>query len=191
MIIPDGYAQANFLFSGANAPTGAQVTLGFDVSSFVGTVALAAQTIRDAWTTEVLPYQVDELSYQGVLLKYGPAETGASYFAAAAGAGGDTGAAGPPNCAYLAHKNTNFGGRRGSGRMYIPGTTDAAILDNGTVETGKFGQIQGALNDFWNLLDGSDLHPVLLHGTSAPVPYPIIDFELDQRIATQRRRLRR
>jgi hypothetical protein len=100
----------------------------------------------------------------------------------------------PNNCAYLLKKQTNLAGRRGRGRMYIPPffASEGEISQTGVITAGTRVAMENALRDG---LPGADY--VILHSADPagvivpPPPTPVIAFNLDGRVATQRRRLRR
>jgi len=98
----------------------------------------------------------------------------------------------PCNTAWLISRGTAGGGRRGKGRFYMPGVTEASVLNDGT-----YG---GTVQDAWasNLLafvtDTAALDPtvtpVLFHQSAPFDPTPITAFVLKNLISEQRRRLR-
>lgn len=102
----------------------------------------------------------------------------------------------PQNTAFLARKQTNLGGRRNRGRMYIPGVPESWVTGAGVVPIGNVGDINTALG---KLLVGGLIHtafgflgqPVLLHQSGSQTPTEIVDLQAQRIVATQRRRLRR
>lgn len=105
----------------------------------------------------------------------------------------------PQNCAVLIHKRTARSGRRGRGRMYVPGIPEGDVSQVGGITT--LAGWQTALTAFYNRIVAAPdvLGPVLLHSTSPTVPLltdpllvpdGITAFQVDGVIATQRRRLR-
>lgn len=103
--------------------------------------------------------------------------------------GGGEGAA--PQCAFLVRKLTALGGRKGRGRSYLPGVSEASLDDNG-LYVGQVASDPTVLTDFWpDLLTYLNLGPaVLLHDDPLDDPNEITAFVLDQKVATQRNRLR-
>ena len=194
MIIPDGFAQVNYRFTGAGVPTGAECTIGLDLAStsvdpdVLGDTA--AGWVDDAGIAAVMSIHV---TLSSVLVKFGPNETGPSAVSAADLDGTYSSSDVTPASSYLIHKNTAFGGRAGRGRMYWPG----AVLQEADV-TGTFagtfltamGTAFGAL---YTQITGDGFVPVLLHGEGSQLttPTPLISITADSKIATQRRRLRR
>jgi hypothetical protein len=104
----------------------------------------------------------------------------------------------PPNTAFLLRKRTDLAGRRGRGRMYIPGVVEATATANGLLTTVETAQWQTLADDYMDRLTtavGARLYPpVVLHRSEGigvePPPTPILSFVAEQRLATQRRRLR-
>lgn len=194
MTIPVDFGQANLRFTGLLVPTGAEVTMGFDVSNYAGTVAEAALDVGEAWITHLMPNLSDQLVLSSVMMKFGPDATGpSSEQGMAVNAGGDTAAAASPNVTYLIRKQTALGGRAGRGRIYVPGVVENAITSAGNVETGKRGALQADIEAWGVALSTLFLFPVVLHGAGSPVtvPTPITGWDVDLQAATQRRRLRR
>lgn len=143
----------------------------------------------------------------------GPTQGGAvigTYNEISNGVGG--GAALPNNCALLIKKKTARGGRRNSGRMFIPPAYLAeANVDATGLITSEMSTYQAQTTQFYdNLRDSTQpvgqpatsFMPVLLHSDpldgsgnpvpgTAPEPTDITSFVVDPRIATQRQRMRR
>jgi hypothetical protein len=193
MPIPVGYAQANLRFGGSALPTGAEITIGLDVSGFPGTVADVAELVGDSYEAEVLGGQCSSVSLDEVLVKYGPDATGPSAVYAVNGVGAESGAATPPNVSLLVHKQTALGGRAGRGRMYIPGWPEADIDAGGNWGAGWVTGRAGDLTSWLNALDAGSAPAVLLHQPGSPIAVPTPSTALAPQAiaATQRQRLRR
>lgn len=195
MEIPATYGQANFIFTGADLPTGAEITLGFDHSgSGLTTPVLAAEAIFDAWVAAGMnATYANTVSLVRVDVKFGPNNVGPSGSDSGLSTGQAGGGADSPNTALLVRKNTAFGGRAGRGRFYIPGVPQSYINGDGTLLSTPRANCQTALDAFESELNTRLLPPVLLHAAGSPInsPTPITSFTVDGRVATQRRRLRR
>lgn len=175
--------------------------------------------IRDSWKNSILLQQSSAITLLGVTLRVRQDGGGDLVFDAGPTTGNTgnltfTGIA--PNVAMLVHKHTGRAGRRGRGRMYVPGITEDRVDQEGDVETASLTAINTELNDFLNLLGddttGGGVIPVLFHdnesdtvvthpsptqrvvtrttGAAGPLPDDITGFTCDPRVATQRRRLR-
>lgn len=193
MLIPDGCAQINWRFTGDAAPTGAEVTLGVAVDTFTGSVADAAASAHSAWSLTALVIQSESITLDSTLVKFGPNATGPSAVYAVPFDGSADPQADVPNTSVLVRKVTAFGGRTGSGRMFVPGYGEGLWEPNGTMTLLNLSGIQDSFDDLWTALTADNLVPVLLHGEDSPVttPLPITSFQVQQLAATQRRRLRR
>jgi hypothetical protein len=114
-------------------------------------------------------------------------------------AGTQTPAVVPQNTAYLIRKRTDLAGRRGRGRMYVPGVSEADSGATGMVLASAVTAWQTAFNNWFNDLTvtvGNRFYPpAVLHRSEGigvePLPTLVTSFVVDSRVATQRRRLRR
>lgn len=98
----------------------------------------------------------------------------------------------PPQCAYLVKKATNFGGRSGRGRMFLPGPNEGNISPAGVLDPAQITQVQGDVNDWLTALSTLDMPMLLLHAEESVVntPFLVTSLVVDSKVATQRRRLR-
>jgi hypothetical protein len=191
--IPTGFLQANFLFGGPGYPLGAECTMGFDHTAFIGDPQDAADFLWTTWIATIGTYQVQDCYLTGVLVKYGPNLTGPSAIHSGTDAGTIADDPSPPAVSWLVRKITLMGGRAGRGRMYIPGLGEGATLDGGVIATANVNAMQTQLTAFMTAVNAGDLTPVLLHGAGSPIttPTPLTSLVADGRAATQRRRQRR
>lgn len=193
MLIPEGYAQVNMKWTGSAFPSGAETTFGVNWVS-PDTPTTVAQTVADEWENAQLDnLQVDTIELSSVLVKFGPNETGPAVDLPIGLPGLDSGTASPPNVALLAVKGTDFGGRQGRGRMFIPGLRDVDVLVGGAVESTQLSVWVTRLETFRAALATADMPMVLLHAgpDGSPGPYDVTSLVPASRVATQRRRLRR
>jgi hypothetical protein len=195
VIIPAGAAQINYVFGGIAAPTGAEITIGFDgVAGVPYTPTQLAELAEDSWTTNLRPRTVDDVTLETIRVKFGPNETGPSTELAVNLAGSVSANTAAPNTSYLIHKNTALGGRRGRGRMYYPGVNEIEVDEGGTVLAAVVTAWNTALAAYLTQMEAGGGDVVVLHAagiSSVPVPTPILSLSVDNRVATQRRRLRR
>jgi hypothetical protein len=100
----------------------------------------------------------------------------------------------PQNCAVLVQKRTARGGRRGRGRMYFPPVypNEASSGPTGNLDPVPFAAWQEAMVDFHTVSVAEGQPLVLLHSVEAGAiaPDPITSLVAQQRLATQRTRLR-
>jgi hypothetical protein len=187
MEIPVGFAQLNYIFEGTAAPQGAQVTIGLDpVSSDPIDVAELAFNL---WVTHLKGNTSANLNLVGTLVKMGPNESGNFHLRSSIEPGGVGGDCDPPNTAFLIKKVTAIGGRRGRGRLFYPGVFSANTSNGGLIDGGTLSAIQADWDDWQAGAVSASIPPVLLHADSTP-PTPILSFDVQQKVATQRRRLR-
>lgn len=194
MNIPEGYAQANFRFTGSGLPSGAEIAIGYDVSETSLDPTDLAEALRGDWTTaDMGDMYTNTVAMTQVLVKYGPNSIGPSGVAAATATGVQNAPQAPPNCCVLFRKSTAFGGRAGRGRIYLPAPPDAAIESNGAIGSSYLAAFGNRFNEFFLENVSHNVTPVLLHGAGSPLvtPTPIVSTTMDALSATQRRRLRR
>lgn len=193
MPIPAGFAQANFIYTGTSVPTGAEWTLGLELGISITDPEAAADALDVAYGLSGLAANLGTgCNLTSILVKFGPDATGPSHTETVSqvGAGG---LAGPPNAAFLVNKVTLAGGRAGRGRFFMPCVPEANVDNAGVLGAGVVTAFQDDLNLFYSGVVDRDLFPTLLHGVGSPIPSPtsIIGFQLQAKVATQRRRLRR
>lgn len=191
--IPEGYVELWTQFNTANDPENMYFALGVQMTSPVVPSQVGTDNLLDAIITAV-----DDGVSSDYTVGPGHAIWGAS--------GGDiridgsttpnTGVAAagalPPNCAVLVRKLTAAGGRRGRGRLYMPGLPDSLCNAIGTITAGTVTSLQGDFDSVQTqLLAISGVEDLVLFHDTAPFdPTPITEFVVQTKIATQRRRLR-
>lgn len=188
------------------------VTVTDPVTADVDAIAAG---LHDAWGDELMPQlcnvislNTTEIALQRTEPSYPVTPTSAPSVGFGTGAvvGGEVGNCAPQNCAYLLSKRSNYGGRRGQGRMYLPGVAEGDVSPVGIIGAGRLGTLATAAAT-WLARFGTgaltDVVPVILHSfkieeglpvpvpTTLPPPYPITAMGLSTSIATQRLRLRR
>ena len=194
MEIPTGYAQANLRFTGTGYPTGAEITLGLDVSTYASTPDDAALDVAQSWNTVGLDAMVPaSVTLSEVAVKYGPTATGPTGIWTGTITGTRSGEQLQPGTAILVRKITALGGKAGRGRFFHPGAIEEDTTAAGLLTSTPLAAWQSAVSDWLTTLQAADLSPVVLHGAGSPLstPTPITSFQVDGKVATQRRRLRR
>lgn len=195
MIIPVDYLQANIRLGGVALPLGAEVTQGFAVGSFPSpTPTGVANDIADAWSTNVMPTLVNSVTFIECAVKFGPNDTGPAGAVARAVAGSNADQPLCPNTALLVRKITTLGGRRGRGRMYVPGVPETRFDGAGNMNSGDLNAYQVAFDGFLADCLTAGLEAVVLHAagiSSTPAPTPMIEYSVQSKAATQRDRMRR
>lgn len=194
MIIPEGYGQVNLEFAGTALPTGAQVTYGLSLDVTPLPLGDIPEAIAVAWSaSNMRALMTTTTALVKVSLKVGPNATGPTYEFAANVQGTDAGQAVTPNTSILFKKVTAFGGRAGSGRFYLPSFDETEVDLAGNLSPAMVTAAQNAVNAFKTAHDDDNLTWTLLHGEGSVISTPseILSIEVQNKVATQRRRLRR
>lgn len=190
MQIPLGFAQVNMLFTGAAVPRGAQCTFGVDVTAGVQTPTSVANVVGGAWSNNLDGQFSNSLTLGGCLVKFGPNATGPSAIVALGDAGDSTDPAEAPNVAVLIRKLTILGGHKHQGRMFVPGIPDSVTAVGGFINLAQLGFLQSNATAFLNALSLGNCPMVLLHNDGT-APNLVTGLQVQQTLATQRRRLRK
>jgi len=191
VIIPTGTCQVNLQFVGDNLPTGAEITFGVDNSTLDASPATVAGLIEDSivgagWMAAF----VNDESIANIHVKNGPNETGPFADLGVTIGGEKTGEGSSSAVALLVKKNTGLGGKKGSGRLYIPGIAESDIGSDGTIDSTALGVYQASLSDWLSEMTSLDVPMLLLHN-DATTPNLVLSLAVDPVAATQRRRQRR
>lgn len=104
---------------------------------------------------------------------------------------GTTGAAQvPQNTATLFRKTSTTGGRKGRGRMYVPGVNELVVGSNGMLTTTYVAAANADAATFIISLAISNNPMVILHEDPLDAPSVVTNLICQPKVATQRRRLR-
>jgi len=193
MLIPSGFGQANLKFTGAACPSGAEVTFGFDNTAASLGLSAIATAFATAYSDNIRDIIDGDATLSAVLVKLGPNSTGPSGEFGFAISGTATGSPVTPNTSLLVQKVTASGGRRGRGRSYWPGFTEADVDGGGVITSGYLVTVQAKCDGFLADLLAADVPMMLLHADSGSPPPPdqVTDYVAAARMGTQRRRMRR
>lgn len=201
LIIPPGYLQAAYTFSLAGDSEPIVVTCGHEIDGPSG--ANSDDAANDLMTSfganVVTAFMSNDYTLEFVAAyigQDGPTLVTISDVSPIPGTSSD--AVVPQNTAYLVRKRTDLGGRRGRGRFYLPGVSEAGVDAVGALGTAHRDALQTAVDDWYDFLTagvGARLYPpVVLHRSEGigtePAPTPITSFVVESKVATQRRRLR-
>jgi hypothetical protein len=197
VIIPPGFAEVAARITLAGDAQTMNIVFGIEVEVPPFTQDLAnlvslhtADFIRSLTTTVY--------TYQGVDIAVGN-DGAPTIFSSvtSAGVGEQAGSVLPQNSALLVHKRTARAGRRGRGRIYLPGIQENQVDNVGGVATAWITAANTEGANWLSDLDGAGARMVLLHDTSTavppsavPLPDVVTSLTTDPIIATQRRRLR-
>lgn len=197
LVIPPGYGNAAFILTG---PVGTQpyvTTCGIDISEFGGDHVHAANTAFRAFAGAFDGEMTSQLTLDRVTLAVGQDGPGGSVDSDDAPvAFTRTGQFPPTSLSVIARKVTNDLGRRGRGRMFIPGIASENEVDqDGSLVPARRAAINLLLEDFRErLLDTSAgqiaAPPVLLHSSAPTEPTPITSFVVSDLVGWIRGRIR-
>lgn len=189
MIIPVGYGQINLFFTGSAAPRGAQITFGIE-NVLAGTAADVAAVVGTTWASDVNPDLATTITFSGCKCKLGPNDTGDEALIPFAVAGTASSQNYSPQVAGLVTKLTSLGGRKGRGRLFVPGLTEGDTDGDGKFNSGTLGDWQTKFDTFLDDLTSADTPMVLLHN-DATAPTTVTALVVNQLFASQRRRIRK
>lgn len=190
MIIPEHYSQVNMKFGGAFLPRKAQVTFGVDNTAHdFGPHDIGAE-VAGAYNDNLKPFQTTGVLLESVLVKNGPNATGLEFDYPAAIAGTSASDSTSPQTAALVIKDTAHGGRKGKGRFFWPGFSEAWVNGTGQIDPTALASWQTALTAFFNDLAAFGIPIVVLHN-DATTPYTCTALVASSTVATQRRRVRK
>lgn len=201
LAIPPGYAQCSVEIQNSGDPEPWYVTHGVDVSEAGGDYLAAGRAVMGAFVAAWQSYMRTTSRVTSVYLTIG--SDGGNYtlnvVATEPFVGTSTAEKLPQNCAILVQKQTLRPGRAGKGRCFLPGiVAEASVDDVGVIQSTTLANLQTQA-DMWLENLGNPELPiplpmVLLHNQGIPggsTPSPVERLQVDTRIATQRRRLRR
>ena len=188
--VPDGFGQAVIHLEFTAGPSNpCAIVIGYD---YLGqSAAVACGLINARWATFISGGSnwTNNLLLTGVTVLQNPGGLTAATAQTANGADGNP--ANPPNVAVLIRKNTATGGRRGRGRMYMPGVAQVAQLEGGFLTTAFQAAAQAGANTLLSGMATDDTPMVVLHDTLAGgIPAGVTSLTVQTILATQRRRIR-
>jgi hypothetical protein len=193
--IPNTFAQGTFVFKCAGITDPMVTTIGMfpPPSDSANDIADALAT---AWTASGAPFQGLQFATGYTLEKVDVTRgtpTGPVIGTKSVGLAGGGGPAGvSANNAVICRKQTGRGGRKGRGRMYLPGgflqetDVDLAGIITSSVVTSMNGKLATALSN----MRTADLTPMLLHTLDTDAPDEITSMSVVPLVGTQRRRIR-
>ena len=199
MIIPPGYGSAAFVFTGPVGTEPFVTTIGLDLRDYGGDYDMAAEKAFIDYQNTLLHITTAAITLDHVSLTVGidGAGVGSVTSIAPPAQGQRSGDYQPMSTAAIARKSTNLLGRRGQGRMFLPGTVKDEQVDiNGILTNAFIGDLQQRCFEFIDALNSSaSSHPaappVLLHSAGGPaVPTPINALIVSPKIGLLRKRIR-
>lgn len=202
--LPSGWATCSLRFTGTALPTGAAITFQVNHQPSGGAPVDTGNAILTAWNAHIDSTIAADVTLADIHVKYGPIEDGPFAVVAANSVGSDTAGADSPNVALLVRKNTTMGGRKGMGRMYVPGLGQTRVTNAGVVQASDLTVRETAWDNFHNALSTAGIPMALAHSAGTYVnkagetvtlpeinPSTVTGLTVQGTAATQRRRLRR
>lgn len=200
LIIPDGYAQAVWVMALTGDSEPMVTTCGLDITGVLSSYPALCNHLLNNFGNTIMAQVYSQYTVERVDLYVGQASGPNVVYASTDPAipGEQSLTSLPQNCAVLIRKPTGTPGRRGRGRFYIPGIPEASVSQIGDINSGPLDGWQDSADAFYSELATPSVFdpapPVILHHSEGigtePAPTPITSFQVETRIATQRRRLR-
>lgn len=196
LTIPTGFGEAAWHFTSTSGTPDFVTTCGVDLSDAGGDFAGAAEALWDYYAGSIMQETSNHVQITRCVLRVGnDGPTSAYESSHTPVGGGSAGAHGPLSMAIIARKVTNVGGRRGRGRMFMPGTAGEGTVD----ESGRVLEVHAALvntklNTLQSYMENGNanhqvvLPPVLLHSDGS-TPTPIVDFAVGSLVGWIRGRI--
>jgi hypothetical protein len=195
MHIPVGFGTVSYIWIKDGDSEEMVTSFGFHTLGDPPTVS-DANLMFEAWSTSSMQTTTTD-SLTLLRVEYGVAVTtddelivATSDEAIVNGAG--TSDPAPINCALLVKKVTGLSGRKNRGRFYYPDVFADVVSPAGVLSPAAVIDYQAAVLDWFGtlaavgVLDGA----VLLHTDPLDTPTPVLQVIVQNKIATQRRRLR-
>lgn len=196
MLIPAGFGLAKYVVRLVDDPDDMIFTMGHEVTLPVSFQAAADQLLENVRTAMPAANWGTNYSVTKVELVVGTNAGGTGPYATFTSTGAPingTSAGDRPlaNTACLVTKQTAAPGRRGRGRIYMPGFIPSANISRaGVIDPAVLTVRQGLLEDWFDKCVVEDVPMVLFHATAPATPTSVTGLRLETLMATQRRRLR-
>lgn len=197
LIVPPGFGNAAFVFTSSTGTPPIVTTLGIDMSAAGGDFVGVADLLFASYAVNIGPETDTSLTLDRVNLTVGDDGPSGSVDSTMTPTAGTRSGTGPPvSMAVIVRKVTADVGRRGRGRMFLPGLlTTTNVDENGIVASGRRTEIITAVGAF--LSDISDVgaspapvEPVLLHSSAPADPTPIVNIAISPLVGWIRGRIR-
>lgn len=205
MAVPVGFAKMTHVIEAVGDPEPYNVVIGVQTDlatySAVEHCNKVMANFLQAWNDKLM----NTASLQKVVGTFGQDAADDLIVESTTGAitGGASGNFIAPNVALLVRKKTGLGGRRNRGRSFLPGVIDETQVNYlGQLVTASRDAFQIDADQWIDALAGDDLGtspmtPMVILHSPDPVtgavlaPTPVTTLEVDDMVATQRRRLRK
>lgn len=198
LVIPPGFGSAAFVLTGPAGTEPYITTIGVSLSGAGGDFVAVANNCHEAYATNFLVGTNNDLALDRVVLAVGQDGAGGSVESTKPAVQGSAGAEMAPTAmSVIIRKLTGNLGRKGRGRMFLPGTVSEAAVDaSGRLAGGTVTGWQGRATAFLQDLEagvpggsGQAAAAVLLHSSSL-VPTPITAMSVSPIVGWIRGRIR-
>lgn len=192
VIIPEGFAQITYRWSSPNFVSGG-ATSTFGSQLFNDDLSQTAQRWASAWDESLGQIADSDIS----LVEVTAVTATESASVPGPGPNGNTVDSESPSVAVLLRLQSSRRGPRGRGRLFLPGLAASSLVNESGLLTPSYRDELQTLADEWGTGGVIAERPLVIlqgsEGISPPIsPPPNVGLPLvDQRVATQRRRLRR
>lgn len=198
VIIPPGYGEAAWVFTSNEGTAPFVCTMGVNLTGAGGAYTTAANDLFAMWATTILLGMDSDLILDRCVLTVGQdGPSGSVQSSISAVAGGRSAEGLPWSMSAIARKQSGALGRRGRGRMFIPGlVSPAEIGQGGQIAAPRRIVIDGLLDDFYEALTSEEASnriypPVLLHSPGGPsTPTPVTALSCAPLVGWVRKRIR-
>lgn len=198
LVIPPGYGLAAVEVISVAGTSPFVTTIGVDLGEAGGDFVAAANAVNWAYVNAFQTSMGAAFTVQRVILTVGDDGPGGSVTSNVPPAPGTrSGNFGSVVQAVLVNKVTNVLGRRGRGRMFIPGClSQTEVNTSGIISSGSIATFQSDVDQFYDELvtpvavDVPPVPPVLLHSNNVLTPTPIISLQVSPKTGIIRKRIR-
>lgn len=190
LVVPPGFAQATFVLSQEGDPEPMNNVVGVEWSP-VGNVQDTVEGLYVAYQDNFLPEMCADTHLLAVRVSIAQDGGGRLVFEYFFDADGDEAELPlPNNTAYLLQKRSEEGGRRGRGRMFVPGVPASDVTGAGVLASTRIAALTTRAAQFLSDLEDLGTPMVLFHSVAPFDPTPVILLTPAQKVATQRTRMR-
>lgn len=197
LIIPPGFCNAAFVFTGDIGTQPYVTTLGVDSSLYGGDFVGLANGLMGEFAEAMAGRITQDLTLDRVTLAVGSDGPGGSVDSTNVPISMTLASTvGPTAMSLIARKSTNELGRRGRGRMFLPGTAiETGVNPDGSLTEGMIGDTNAALAALYEGLTDPAIMPfaappVLFHSQAPADPTPIEAFTVSTLVGWIRGRIR-
>lgn len=197
LIIPPGFGSASIVMTATVGTPIFVTTIGVDLDAFGGDFVLAANRVMASYATTIGAVTDSSITVDRVTLAVGDDGPGGSVDSDLTPVpGGRSGTMAPASMAAIVRKSTDSLGRRGRGRMFLPGVlTQIEVGEDGQIIPARISTLQTAVTAFEAALNqttdpATTLPPVLLHSSAPADPSPITGLTVTPTVGWIRGRIR-